>query len=148
MYWLQRFFEECLGCTHGVEFQCVAPQSTMAALIGGATLHSWGDVPINQTAAVELGARLRSKEQMDGLFLQAKSLRWLLTDEISGVAPAILKILDTNLRRACSTSHPYARRRDKSRRSFGGVNIFTFGDWWQLGPVRAVAIFSNPFLKY
>ena len=26
--------------------------------------------------------------------------------------------------------------------------MLTFGDWWQLGPVRAAAIFGNPSLKY
>ena len=32
--WTRRFFEEVLGWTHGVQFQMVAPQHTMALLIG------------------------------------------------------------------------------------------------------------------
>ena len=41
------------------------------------------------------------------------------------------------------------QRTDGSRIPFGGVNIIFCGDWWQLPPVRAPAIFSNPFLdKY
>ena len=30
---------------------------------------------------------------------------------------------------------------------FGGINIIFAGDFWQLPPVLALAIFSNPFLK-
>ena len=32
-----------------MQFQMLAPQHTMALLIGGRTVHSWGKVPINDT---------------------------------------------------------------------------------------------------
>ena len=80
----------------------------MAALIGGATLHSWGDVPINYGAAVDLGKKRRGHEGIDGLFIRAGNLRWLIIDEISGVSPLTLGVLESNLRRACRTSHAYA----------------------------------------
>ena len=47
--WTIRFFTECLGWEHGVQFQCLASQHTMAALIGGTTVHGWGKVPVNAT---------------------------------------------------------------------------------------------------
>ena len=43
--WVQEFFEECLGWKNGVQFQCLASQNTMAALIRGTTLHSWAKIP-------------------------------------------------------------------------------------------------------
>ena len=55
--WTRRFFEEVLGWTHGVQFQMVAPQHTMALLIGGATVHSFGQVPINVTTMQERGGK-------------------------------------------------------------------------------------------
>ena len=45
--WTRSFFEECMGWQHGVQFVCVASQNTMAALIGGFTNHSFGNIPRN-----------------------------------------------------------------------------------------------------
>ena len=64
------------------------------------------------------------------------------------MSPLTLGVLETNLRRVCRTSHAYARRADRTWRSFGGVNVLCFGDWWQLPPVKATAIFSNYFAKH
>jgi len=43
--WVRSFFEEVLGWQHEREFVCVASMNTMAALIGGMTIHKWGDIP-------------------------------------------------------------------------------------------------------
>ena len=72
-----------------------------------------------------------------------EEVRWLVIDEISTASPLILGLLDAYLRRACAR-HPYARR-GQHRRPFGGINIVFAGDLWQLPPVHASAIFSNPF---
>jgi len=45
--WIRSFFEDVLGWEHGREFVCIASMNTMAALIGGYTIHTWGEVPIN-----------------------------------------------------------------------------------------------------
>ena len=45
--WIRKLFEEVLGWRHGREFVCLASMNTMAALIGGFTIHAWGDVPVN-----------------------------------------------------------------------------------------------------
>jgi hypothetical protein len=42
IHWTIRYFNECLGWEHGVQHQCLASQHTMAALIGGTTMHGWG----------------------------------------------------------------------------------------------------------
>ena len=49
--YMRRLFEDCLGWEDGVQFQFLASQNTMAALIGGKTIHSWGSIPINATQA-------------------------------------------------------------------------------------------------
>ena len=48
---MRDFFEKVLGWKHGVQFQFLASQNSMAALIGGNTVHSWGVIPTNKTAA-------------------------------------------------------------------------------------------------
>ena len=140
---MRRFFVECLKWEPGVQFQFLASQNTMAALIGGATLHSWGSIPVNATDA---GNKVQSKGadgDVDELFLNALGMRWLVVDEVSTASLVILGLLESYLRRAC-TRHPYARRRDGVRRPFGGINIVFAGDFWQLPPVRAHAIFPTP----
>ena len=59
------------------------------------------------------------------------------------VSPGLFGLPDSYMRRAC-TRHPYARR-GRVARPFGGLNIVFAGDLWQLPPVRANTIFSNPF---
>ena len=47
--WLRDFFENCLQWEDGVQFQFLAAQNTMAALIGGKTIHSWSKIPVSAT---------------------------------------------------------------------------------------------------
>ena len=84
---LRRFFEECLGWEDGVQFKFLASQNTMAALVGGTTVHSWGIIPVNSTdAANKISAKL-SDGDIDGLYLNALSIRWLILDESSTLSP-------------------------------------------------------------
>ena len=141
--WTRRFFEEVMGWTDGVQFQMVAPQHTMALLIGGRTVHAWGQVPINATGMQE-GRNKSDKLGVDELFERTQSLRWLIIDEIEALAAVVFGILHGNLCRAMSRS-PYAKRADGSLRPFGGVNLSLSGDWWQLPPVKKIGFYSNPF---
>ena len=144
--WLRDFFETALGWEHGVQFQFLAAQNTMAALIGGNTVHSWGTIPVNAAAASQKSGG-KDGGDVDEHFLNALGIRWLALDETSCVAAELLGFLDVYLRRACAR-HPYAKRNDGSRkRPFGGINMIFAGDLWQLPPVRATAIFSNPCVQ-
>ena len=74
-----------------------------------------------------------------------------MLDEVSCSAAELIGLLDLYLRRACKR-HPYARRcnvgsNKKAERPFGGLNFLFCGDLWQLPPVMATAIFSNPTLS-
>ena len=55
--WLRLFFEEVCGWTHGRQFVFMASQNTMAAIIEGFTLHSYGEVPMNKTGLTKSGKR-------------------------------------------------------------------------------------------
>ena len=141
--WTRRFFEEVLGWTHKVQFQMVAPQHTMALLIGGGTVHWFGQVPMNATSMQERGGK-KGGEDIDELFERTQSLRWLLVDEIEALAAVVLGILHGNLCKAMGRS-PYAKRKDGTQRPFGGLNVSLSGDWWQLPPVKKLGFYSNPF---
>ena len=145
---VRRFFEECLKWEDGVQFKFLASQNTMAALIGGATVHTWGVIPVS---AMDAESKVHSKStdgDIDELFLNALGVRWLIIDECSTMSPGLLGLLEAYLRRACQR-HPYAFWRDQKKgrvwRPFGGINIIFAGDLWQLPPVRAMALFANPF---
>ena len=126
--WIKRLFEERFGWEHGVHYQCLAPQNTMAAAIGGNTVHSWACVPINATEAFEMGRRKKGVEDIDRLFLAAQSIRWILIDEITGVSLGTLGTAESNIRRARQRS-PFAKRADGSRRPWAGTNLLFFGDF-------------------
>ena len=144
---LRRFFEECLCWEDGVQFQFLAIQNTMAALIGGKTIHSFGTIPVNSTDAMNKGTSKSADGDVDELFLQVLGMRWIIIDEISTVSPELLGLLDLYLRRACSR-HPFLRRpHGASKRPFGGINIIFAGDFWQLTPVKSISLFANPFKK-
>ena len=140
---MRRFFEECLQWEDGMHFQFLASQNTMAALLGGATLHSWGGIPVNLTDAMSKVHTKGADGDVDELYEKCLSMRWLVIDEISTVSTSLLGLLDSFLRRACMR-HPYARC-GRRQRPFGGVNIVFAGDFWQLPPVNANAIFCNPW---
>ena len=80
--WTTRFFKECLQWTEGVQYQCLASQNRMAALIGGTTLHSWGEVPVD-TENTKFKEKKKSKDGHSEMFMKCVSMRWLLIDEIS-----------------------------------------------------------------
>ena len=80
----------------------------MAALIGGSTLHSWGQIPINASNAEDKMTNKGDDHDIDQLFLNALNLRWLFIDEFPTNAPGVLGILDAFLRRACCR-HLYAK---------------------------------------
>ena len=115
----------------------------MAALIGGKTVNTWAVIPINPEAAVSKRQSKANDGDVDELFMNALSLRWLLIDECSTISPTLLAELDAALRRAC-LRHPHSRDGTR-RRPFGGVNLVLTGDLWQLPPVRAIASTANPF---
>ena len=72
---VRRFFEDYLKREDGVQFKFLASQNTMAALIEGATVHTWGVIHAN---AMDAGSKVHSKStvgDIDELFLNALRVR-------------------------------------------------------------------------
>ena len=63
---------------HGVQFVCVAFQNRVAYQMGGATLHSAGEVPVG---GVHQDRKLAHGD-IDLLFTKNQALRWILIDEV------------------------------------------------------------------
>ena len=138
--WIRRFFEEALGWEHGVQFICVAFQNRMAASIKGSTLHSAADLP---RPGEDRNRKLEHSE-VDNLYIQNSSLRWVLVDEVSMIADSLLGDFESQFS-AAATKTQFSTRSDKTQRIFGGYNILFFGDWWQLPPIPDTgALFLPP----
>jgi hypothetical protein len=128
---MRRFFEECLKWEEGVQFQFLAQQNTMAALIGGRTVHGWSRIPVNKTEVSNQTHTKKEEGDVDPLFLNTLSLRWIVIDEISTVSPSLLGLLESYVRRACSR-HPYAKTKvcgQNHPRPFGGMSVIFAGDF-------------------
>ena len=118
----------------------------MASRIDGATIHSWGEVPIDRE---NLQTRERKTSRQTGgsqMHNKAASLRRLILDEISTAALSVLGVLEKHLSLA-RQGMPFATDESGEPRPWGGVNLIVAGDWLQLPAVCAKSIFRNPRLK-
>ena len=73
----------------------------MALLIGGSTVHSWGQAPINASSMQDQGKK-QAGQDVEELFERNQSLRLLLIDEIEALPAVVFGILHGNLCRAMS----------------------------------------------
>ena len=95
-----QYFKEVFDWSPGVEFQCAASQNRMSGRIGGNTLHSWGEVPIDVTAAATQDKKKSKKTQGSMMYNKCISLRWLIIDEVSTASLHVLGTLEKNLSKA------------------------------------------------
>ena len=146
--WLRQLFER-LGWADNAEFMCAAPMNSMAALIGGRTVHNIGGLGRDLLPGGQPGGKRDStRAGPNELYTKLQALRWLMIDEIENVSVELLVALETQFAESTRTgARSFATRSDKTRRIFGGVNIIFFGDFWQIPPVRATSITANPFEK-
>ena len=140
------YFQEVLGWTSGVEYQCVASQNRMAGRIDGATLHSWGEVPIDRENAKTKDRKRSEKSGGAEMHNKAAILRFLIVDEVSTAALYVLGVMEKHTSVA-RQGMPFASAADGTAFAWGGVNLVVGGDWLQLPAVCAKSIFRNPFLK-
>ena len=96
--WIRSLFEDVLGYTHATEFICVASMNTMAALIGGMTLHTWGEIPRSDELSALKAAKFRDKADVSTMFVKCQNLRWILIDEGSSAGCENLGIMDAGMR--------------------------------------------------
>ena len=60
-----------------MQFQCLASQNTLAALIRGTTFHSWASIPVNLSDALGEGKSKTTKGYVDDFYLRCLSLFYL-----------------------------------------------------------------------
>ena len=124
----------------GVQFQTLAAQNSMAALIEGATLHSWGCVP----ALNSNDQQFADANDVARMFSHTAQMRWIIVDEVSCASLRLLGCVERNCRQALLRS-PWALNADNQPSLFGGLNVILVGDYEQLPPVAEKSVFSNPF---
>ena len=110
--------------------------------MGGVTIRNGGDVSVgeNDKKLVTLA--------VDELFSRNQNLRWILIDEIGMVPDSLLGAFEKNLAEAAEQNNRYFKRKDKSRRPFGGYNLLMFGDLFQIPPIPASsALFIPPMVE-
>ena len=121
----------------------------MASRIDGATLHSWGEVLIDDSKAAKLERRKSQKSCGSTMHNKAAAIRFLIIDEISTAALKVLGILEKHTLTA-KEGTPGAEDEDEKlggTRPWGGANLIVGGDWLQLPAVCAKSIFRNPFMR-
>ena len=145
--WISSYFEHVWQYTHSREFMFLAPLNSMASNIGGATLHSWGQVAWKDKRGNFMIPANRSQiEEIPALGTKCGALRFLFIDEVEAVGAELLGQLEHNVRAHISSqnSFKYADKEQRYPRFFGGVNVVLLGDFWQLRPPGQIAIMSDP----
>jgi hypothetical protein len=144
MLWLRDYFEKVWSWEAGVHFVFLAPLNTMAANIGGSTVHSFGEIRFKDKRGNTIQSRGGTNDEVSSMSIKCRSLRFAFVDEIEATGTDVLADLEENVQRHA----PKRFRTDAGAvlpRSWGGVNFFLFGDWWQLPSVGGICIMSNPF---
>ncbi|KAE8741504.1 hypothetical protein FOCC_FOCC012964 [Frankliniella occidentalis] len=110
-----------------------APTGKASFNIGGQTIHSLFKLPINQKKINELSASVSNT-----LASKIHNLKVLIIDEISMVGQHMLDMIDQRLRHLLKNNKP-----------FGGTSVIAVGDFHQLRPVCAKALYhpeaGNPY---
>ena len=108
LLWIRRFFEEVCKWTHGIEFVFCTSQNTMAALIGGVTLHSFFKIRHKQRDGTTAVTFRDNKRDMSDDYVRYQALRFLFIDEFSTASIEILAEINDktskHIRKDCTWS--------------------------------------------
>jgi hypothetical protein len=149
MRWLAAYFKQVWGWEADVHFVFLAPMNTMAARLDGHTVHSWGEIEW-QTDGPGGGSRVGGGKKragdMSSMGAKTELLRFALIDEIEATGASALGQLQEHTAEATRRElYKYKQGSKTGRpRPFGGLNMLTFGDLWQLPPPQQISICSNP----
>ncbi|KAJ3549401.1 hypothetical protein NMY22_g893 [Coprinellus aureogranulatus] len=102
-----------------------------ASLIGGNTLHS----------LLNLAPNNRKRSRNDKTAREWRSVKYLITDEVSMVGAHFMATISANLRAA------KADNSTESVKLFGGINMIFMGDFYQLSPPKQPSLFAHRLVK-
>lgn len=114
---LKQIKKECKGKSYVV----IAPTGVAAVQAGGATMHSFFQLPLGAFLPDRGGIKKEINEYKSEII---KNLDLLIIDEVSMVRADMLDAIDCRLRQVRSNEKP-----------FGGVQLLLIGDLFQLPPV-------------
>ena len=122
--WLKELFG-VLGWSQDGEFMCAAPMISIAALIGGVTVHGLGGLGIDLLPGGQpVGTRDTSRAGPNSLYTNLQSVRWLLIDEIENVSVELLVALSMQIADSTRAGmRSFATRLDRSKQVLGGLNV-------------------------
>ena len=107
----------------------IAPTGKAAHNIKGHTIHAAFHVPANQSL---MNYSKLSWDNLNSYRSKYLNLKWIICDEISMVSNYMLKFIHLRLQEIKSYKLP-----------FGGVNVITVGDLYQLKPVMGQLVFED-----
>ena len=96
LLWIREFFEEVCGWQHGIEFVFLASQNTMAALIGGFTLHSFHKLSFKHKDGTTVANYQEASDDISTVALRYQALRFMFIDEFSTAVIDIFAEIDQN----------------------------------------------------
>ena len=132
LLWIRRFFEDVCKWTHGIEFVFCTSQNTMAALIGGVTLHSFFKIQHKQRDGTTAVTFRDNKRDMSQEYVRYQALRFLFIDEFSTAGIEILAEINDrtskHIRKDCIWS---------TRKPGDGASVFLFCQKEQLLPSQS-----------
>nr|OQO27419.1 hypothetical protein B0A51_07870 [Rachicladosporium sp. CCFEE 5018] len=108
----------------------MAPTGIAANNINGKTIHAALRLPVaaRRTAYQALGG-----PQLKQMLAEFRDVHYLIIDEKSMISVEQLLYIERRCRQATGKDLP-----------FGGLNVFMFGDFWQLAPVSGRALYMIP----
>ena len=114
LLWIRRFFEEVCKWTHGIEFVFCTSQNTMAALIGGVTLHSFFKIQHKQRDGTTAVSFQDNKRDMSADYVRYQALRLFFINEFSTASIEILAEINDktskHIRKDCTWSTRYGEK--------------------------------------
>jgi hypothetical protein len=103
--WLRELFEDIFGWVHSAEFQCLASFNTMAALIRGNTIHSWGEVYIDKQQATAKQLAAWTNPDVSTMWKKIQHMRFIIIDEIESASTELLAQLDAEAEETIRRGH-------------------------------------------
>ena len=107
--WMQTYFEEVWHWTNGVQFQFLAPLNSMAAGIGGQTVHSWACISFQNKEGISVGSGVvrKGKDDVEQMHVKCAKLRFLFMDECECVRALLAANLEEAIRNGVPTHQSY-----------------------------------------
>ena len=114
--WVSSYFENVWQYTLGREFVFLAPLNSMASNIGGATVHSWGQIIWkDKRGNLMVPANRAQLDEIPALSTKCGALRWIFIDEVEAVGAELLGQLEHNVRTHISSDSPFKYSNKKQR---------------------------------